>query len=89
MKEILQLSYVKLDNKKEGGKFQESSSKQHVYFERICILVSYKQDQKWPKAASQDQLTTKLNYFKSNQFLIQIKRFQIQVISNPSVFKSK
>ena len=45
-----------------------------------------KQDQIWSEAASQDQLTTQLNYFKSDQFPIKTKRFQIQMISNPSDF---
>ena len=45
------------------------------------VAIPFQQDQIKSNAASQDQLTTKLNYFKSNPFPIKTKRFQIQVIS--------
>ena len=59
------------------------------FWQRLAIDFTIKQDQIGSKAASQDQLTTNLNYFKSNQFPIKTKRFQIQEISNPSDFQSE
>ena len=51
-----------------------------VFEKKAVVNCDYipKQDQIWSKAASQDQLPTKLNFFKSKQ-----------MISNPSDFKSK
>ena len=63
------------------SKFHHSGLKNEVSASKIKFPI--KQDQIWSKAASQGQLATKQNYFKST------KQFQIQVISNPSDFKSK